>query len=105
VVGDNCFGRRAIRPAGPRASPRIHLLQRSSEAGEPSAAKRFWEEMEQQGTLLIERVPDDQQYSLVTFLWRAADDTRNVAVVGEVVNAICAAAHMAFTARCGLHAR
>ncbi|MXY71261.1 MAG: DUF3327 domain-containing protein [Acidobacteriia bacterium] len=76
----------AIRPASPRASPRIRLLQRSIEAGEPAAATRFWKEIEQQGTPLIERIPDDRQHSLVTFLWRAADDTRNVAVVGEVIN-------------------
>ena len=75
-----------IRPAGPEASPRIRLLQRSIEAGEPSAATRFWREIEQWGTPLIERIPHDQQHSLVTFLWRAADDTRNVAVVGEVIN-------------------
>lgn len=76
----------AIRPAGPSASPRIRLLQRSIEAGEPSAATRFWNEIEQRGTPLIERIPDDQQHSLVTFLWRAAEDTHNVAVVGEVIN-------------------
>lgn len=76
----------AIRPAGPSVSPRIRLLQRSIDAGAPSAATRFWKEIEQRGTPLIERIPDDQQHSLVTFLWRAADDTRNVAVVGQLVN-------------------
>ena len=76
----------AIRPAGPQASPRIRLLQRSIEAGEPSAATRFWKEIEQQGVPLIEQIPDDPQHSLVTFPWRAADDTRNVAVVGQLVN-------------------
>lgn len=75
-----------FRPAGPQASPRIRLLQRSIEAGEPSAATRFWKEIEQRGTPLFERIADDQQHSLVTLLWRADDDTRNVAVVGELMN-------------------
>ena len=72
----------AIRPAGTGASPRIRLLQRSIEAREPSAVTQFWKEIEQQGTPLIERIPDDQQHSLVTFRWKASGDTRNVAVVG-----------------------
>jgi len=76
----------AFRPAGRQASPRIRLLERSIEAGERSATARFWEEMEANGTPLIENVPDQQRHSLVTFLWRALEDTRNVAVVGGAMN-------------------
>lgn len=76
----------ACRRAGPQASPRIRLLRQSIQAGEHSAASQFWEEIEQQGTPLVEQIPGDPQHSLVTFLWRAVDDSRNVAVVGGVIN-------------------
>lgn len=76
----------ACRRAGPQASPQIRLPRQSIQAREHSEASQFWEEIEQQGTPLVEQIPGDPQHSLVTFLWRAVDDSRNVAVVGGVIN-------------------
>ncbi len=63
-------------------SPRIQTLRKQIEAGN-SSTEAFWREIAAQGTPLVEPFGSDGKYQLVTFLWRAIHDTRNVAVEGE----------------------
>jgi enterochelin esterase family protein len=62
-------------------SPRIQLLQSQLKKSDLGALRDFWEEIEEQGTPIIEAGPDG--YSLVTFLWRAEPSARNVAVIQD----------------------
>ena len=63
-------------------SPRIQALRRQVASGSDTAG--FWREVAAEGTPLIEPLGTDGKYSLVTFLWRATYDTRNVFVRGPL---------------------
>ena len=65
-------------------SPRLVELQRQIEAGHAGALDTFWREVEERGAPLIEPIEDDDQNMLVTFLWRAGEEVRNVVVVGGI---------------------
>src|SRR5665213_250587 len=67
-------------PVGPDDSVAILRLKRQLPADHAVALKRFWEEVARTGTPLIEPVPGEKSYSIVTFLWRGGDDTRNVVI-------------------------
>jgi enterochelin esterase-like enzyme len=62
-------------------SPRIQLLHNHIQNFGAGALREFWDEIEQQGTPLIETATDG--YSLVTFLWRDDGSARNVAVIQD----------------------
>lgn len=65
-------------------SPRLNrLLQEFQVEGQP-ALDTFWREVAQQGTPLIERLADQEQQVLVTFLWRASEAIKNVVVIGQL---------------------
>ena len=66
----------------PYPSPRIQSLRKQIQAGN-SNTDAFWKEMAAQGTPLVEPFGADGKYQLVTFLWRAVHDTRNVEVRGS----------------------
>src|SRR5260370_26269815 len=66
-------------------SPRLIALQRELAAGNHRALDDFWREIQQQGAPLVERPNGDQRSVLVTFLWRAKDETKNVVVVGGLI--------------------
>lgn len=72
------------RAANPMDSPRITGLREQIKRGNPAALPQFWAEMKKNGTPLIEPIPGDERHLLVTFLWKAEDNTRNVAVVGAI---------------------
>jgi enterochelin esterase-like enzyme len=65
----------------PLPSPHIQALRSQIEAGQTST-EAFWKEMAERGTPLVEPFGSDGRYQLVTFLWRAQHDTRNVLVIG-----------------------
>ena len=65
-------------------SPRLAILQQELEAGNTATLDAFWQEVNQQDTPLIESISGNGTYSLVTFIWRAADETQNVAVVSNL---------------------
>lgn len=65
-------------------SPRLTALQSVLEAGNASALSTFWQEMSRQGTPLIEPIEHDEQHRLVTFLWRANEELRNVVLVSSL---------------------
>ena len=64
----------------PAPSPRIQELRKQIASGETST-ESFWKEIAAQGAPLIEQF--NANYWLVTFLWRAKYDTRNVMVTGS----------------------
>ena len=64
------------------ASPRLASLKKEIETGNRAALDRFWEDVTRQGTPLVEQITGDDRHSLLTFLWRAKEDTKNVVVVG-----------------------
>lgn len=64
----------------PNPSPRIQALRNQIASGQ-TGTESFWKEVAAQGTPLVEPLNDN--YRLVTFLWRAKRDTRNVMVTGS----------------------
>ncbi len=66
----------------PYPSPRIQSLRKQIEARNTNT-EAFWKEIAAQGTPLVEPFGSDSKYQLVTFLWRAIHDTRNVEVRGS----------------------
>jgi enterochelin esterase family protein len=61
-------------------SPRLQALQKDIDSGSAAAVEKFWQEIQKQGTPLIEPTPDKKNFSYVTFLWRGTNDTKNVLV-------------------------
>ena len=67
-------------------SPRIETLRTQINSGDTNT-DRFWREIAALGTPLVEPFGTDGKYYLVTFLWRAVHDTRNVIVLGSFIDA------------------
>jgi enterochelin esterase-like enzyme len=67
-------------------SPRIQALRSEIAAGNSTEA--FWKEMAARGTPLVEPFGSDGRYQLVTFLWRATHETRNVLVPGSFLGPV-----------------
>ncbi len=61
-------------------SPRIVSLQRELKKGDNASLDAFWRDVLQQGTPLVENIPDDDEFVFVTFLWQGAKTTSNVVV-------------------------
>ncbi|MEK6409942.1 MAG: alpha/beta hydrolase-fold protein [Acidobacteriota bacterium] len=61
-------------------SPRLARLRKELETGSRDALEQFWKEAASQGTPLVEPIQADDRNVLVTFLWRAREETRNVLV-------------------------
>lgn len=64
----------------PSVSPRIASLQQTLLSGNKIALETFWQEVAVQGTPFIEPIEGDTTHCLVTFLWRAQEDTSNVVI-------------------------
>lgn len=91
AIAAQCLSAQPPRPfysAEALASPRMAALAKSIEAGDRSATAAFWEEMARAGTPLEEPVAGDPRYSWVTFLWRAKENTINVAIIDGVAAGI-----------------
>jgi enterochelin esterase family protein len=73
-----------LKPAwtDPNPSPRIEALRRQI-VREHVGTEAFWKKVAEEGTPLVEPFGSDGKYQLVTFLWRATLDTRNVLVLGS----------------------
>lgn len=61
----------------PFVSPRIQSLADA----DFTALARFWEETQKTGTPLVDNIATDPEHLLVTFLWRATFETKNVVVL------------------------
>ncbi len=53
-------------------------------AGKPAAEEQFWKAVRKSGSPLVEAIPGDQHFSLLTFLWHGNADTHNVVVFDGV---------------------
>ena len=69
---------RAVPAKDEAVSPRISAIRQQIDSGKTSTAD-FWSAITREGTPLVE--PYDAGFDLVTFLWRAEGDTRNVFLV------------------------
>lgn len=67
----------------PYPSSRIKTLRNQIAAGQNTES--FWKQVAAEGTPLTEPFGSDGKYQLVTFLWRAVHDTRNVFVRGSLL--------------------
>jgi enterochelin esterase-like enzyme len=71
------------------SSPRTAALSKSLEGADRNASvAAFWAEMHKAGTPLVEPVAGEAQYSWVTFLWQAKENTINVAIIDGVAAGI-----------------
>ena len=68
------------------SSPRLQALRDRLTSGDRTALDKFWKEISEQGAPIIEPAPDNDREMLVTMLWRAGEETRNVFVfrLGDV---------------------
>jgi enterochelin esterase family protein len=66
----------------PFSSPRIEALRRRITQDNPRT-EDFWKQVAAEGTPLVETFDSDRKYQLVTFLWRAKHETKNVLVLGS----------------------
>jgi enterochelin esterase family protein len=68
------------------ASPRLLALRDRLTSGDRTALDKFWKEISEQGAPLIEPAADSDHDILVTMLWRATGETKNVFVfrLGDV---------------------
>jgi enterochelin esterase-like enzyme len=62
-------------------SPRLASLQKELAAGNREALDRFWQQVTHDGTPIVEPIEGDAQNVMLTFLWRAKEETRNVLVL------------------------
>jgi enterochelin esterase-like enzyme len=68
------------------SSPRLLALRDRLTAGDRTALDKFWKEISEQGAPIIESATDNDREVLVTMLWRAREETKNVFVfrLGDV---------------------
>ena len=68
------------------SSPRLLALRDRLTSGDRTALDKFWKEISEQGAPIIEPAADSDRDMLVTMLWRAREETRNVFVfrLGDV---------------------
>ena len=67
-------------------SPRLAALRDRIKSGDREALDSFWKEIEERGAPIVEEVPGNYRDVLVTIVWQAREETRNVFVfrVGDV---------------------
>ena len=65
---------------GALESPRLLALDQALSRSDGTALGEFWAAVARDGAPLVETVSEDGRYTLVTFVWRGALDTRNVVV-------------------------
>ena len=68
------------------SSPRLRALRDRLTSGDRTALDKFWNEINEQGAPIIEPTADNDHEMLVTMLWRAREETKNVFVfrLGDV---------------------
>jgi len=68
------------------SSPRLLALRNRLISGDRTALDKFWKEIDEQGAPIIEPAADSDHEMLVTMLWRAREETKNVFVfrLGDV---------------------
>jgi len=74
----------AAREGDEPTSPRLSTLKKQLAEGKREVLDAFWQDVTKNGAPLIEPITGDAQNYLVTFLWRAKSEVRNVLVMGGV---------------------
>ena len=69
-------------------SPRLRDLVKQLDAGNSLALEQFWQNIALHSAPLIELLEGDDGHMLVTFLWRAQEETRNVVVISFLTGAL-----------------
>jgi hypothetical protein len=64
-------------------SPRIIKLQERLQNGDKLAINQFFEQVIKEGTPLIEKDPYNDDYQLISYIWKGNDDTENAYVFGS----------------------
>jgi enterochelin esterase-like enzyme len=67
-------------------SPRLGILARDIQAGKGDALDVFWKELRGKAPL-IETISDDPGHRLVTFIWKATNETTRVTMMGGLPGA------------------
>src|SRR2546425_10361148 len=67
-------------------SPRLAALRDRIKSGDREALDNFWKEISERGAPIVEEVPGNDRDVLVTIVWQAREETRNVFVfrIGDV---------------------
>lgn len=67
-------------------SPRLAALQDRIKSGDREALNNFWKEIRERGAPIVEEVSGSDREMLVTIVWQAREETRNVFVfrIGDV---------------------
>src|ERR1043166_1100211 len=67
-------------------SPRLAALQDRLKSGDRTALENFWKEISKRSAPIIEELPGNDRDLLVTMVWRATEETKNVFVfrLGDV---------------------
>lgn len=73
--------RLSISVPEPYSSPRIRDLERQATSGDSEAVRHFWTQVKQQGTPLVEEIPNDPAHVLATFVRRETFEIHNVLVL------------------------
>jgi enterochelin esterase-like enzyme len=68
-------------PESPYTSPRIRVLENQLESGDRQALARFWDHVRQEGTPLVDEIPNDLGHVLATFIWQATFEIHNVLIL------------------------
>lgn len=86
VLAGSAYTNREIAVDEPPLSPRLATLQERIKSGDQDALHSFWREITKSGTPIIEPAPGSDGELLVTMVWRATEETRNVFVfrLGDV---------------------
>lgn len=61
-------------------SPRLKQLREATKMGDRAALDAFWRQLAAEGAPLIEPDKEKVNFSLATFLWRGAEETKSVSV-------------------------
>jgi len=74
-------GAAAVTPIVRFKSTRIDQLAKDVSTGQAGAVDRFWSEAEARGGPLVETIDGNDQYVLLTFLWKEMYETHNVLAI------------------------
>ena len=83
IKSDSALARGFVQDAE-LSSPRLSALRKEIQGGNRQALEQFWQAVTTQGAPLVEPIIGDDRHVLLTFLWRAKEETRNVVVAGGV---------------------
>ncbi len=70
-------------------SPSLQRLSQALQSGNEKALELFWSEIKKNGTPLIEPIPQDEDYSQVTFIWKDEQNLNNIHIFCDYLQGDC----------------